>query len=55
MKKRKISMAETAMIQERTFIQPIDISEAITLEDLRNLNPQDLWNVFKEVNKNVQG
>lgn len=34
MKKRKISMAEAAMTQEYTFIQPIDISEAITLEEL---------------------
>ena len=34
MKKRKISMAEVAMTQECTFIQPIDISDAITLEEL---------------------
>jgi hypothetical protein len=41
MKKRKISMAEVAMTQEYTFIQPIDISDAITLEELYNIEREE--------------
>lgn len=38
MKKRKISMAEVAMTQECTFIQPIDISEQLLWKSCITLN-----------------
>ena len=41
MKKRKISMAEVAMTQECTFIQPIDISDAITLDELYKIEKKE--------------
>ena len=45
MKKRKISMAEVAMTQECTFIQPIDISDAITLDELYKIERKEKENV----------
>ena len=48
MKKRKISMAEAAMEKECTFIQSIDISDTITLEELYNL-----YNIEREENEDV--
>lgn len=41
MKKRKISMAEAAMEKECAFIQPIDISDTITLEELYNIEREE--------------
>lgn len=49
MKKRKISMAEAAMTQECTFIQPIDISDTITLEELYNY--ETLNNLMSDTKK----
>lgn len=45
MKKRKISMAEAAMTQECTFIQPIDVSDTITFEELYNIEREENENV----------
>lgn len=41
-------MAEAAMEKECTFIQPIDISDTITLEELYNL-----YNIEREENEDV--
>jgi len=59
MKKRKISMAEVAMKMKRTFVQPLDISLAITAEDLirmneecriKGLDPAAVWDLFRAMN-----
>lgn len=63
-KKRKISMAERAMVMKRTFIQPLDISSAITMEELMravedsrqdtypgmSIDPELAWELFKAFN-----
>lgn len=64
MKKRKISMAERAMTMERTFVQPLDISSTITMEELMqtvedsrqdtypgmSIDPELAWELFKAFN-----
>ena len=64
MKKRKISMAETAMTMKRTFIQPLDISSAVTMEELMQaiedrreitypgmtFDPELAWDLFRAMN-----
>lgn len=65
MKKRKISMAEVSMTMKRTFIQPLDISSAITYEEIMQraedagmtMDPELAWELFKVMNgpENVFG
>ena len=64
MKKRKISMAERAMTMKRTFVQPLDISLAITAEDLirmndecriKGLDPAAVWDLFRAMNLGEAG
>ena len=63
-KKRKISMAEAAAIEKRTFIQPLDMSSAVTMEELMqavedsrqdtypgmSIDPELAWELFKAFN-----
>lgn len=63
-KKRKISMAEAAAIEKRTFIQPLDISSAVTMEELMQaiedrreitypgmtIDPETAWDLFRAMN-----
>lgn len=61
-KNRQISMAEAAMTMERTFMQPLDISSAMTYEEFmetyrihargssKNIDPELAWELFKAMN-----
>lgn len=57
--KRRIAMAEAAAIEKRTFIQPLDMSEILTMEELAKvqddcialgINPEMAWDLFRAMN-----
>lgn len=63
-KKRKIPMAEAAAVEKRTFIQPLDISSTVTMEELMQaiedrkeitypgmtIDPELAWDLFRAMN-----
>ena len=58
-KKRQISMAEAAAVEKRTFIQPLDMSKILIMEELAKvhddcitlgINPEMAWDLFRATN-----